>query len=103
MSEKNVIDVARAQMWVRDVQREISEVELVLGQLREKCSENAMEGDPLYGLLNKTGNMLDDIWTAASKSYRQAWEDLEESINAFEKLGDKLEDVFGNVLDHLKR
>jgi len=102
MSNKNTIDVARAQIWVKDVQQEVIEVEAVLTELRQKCWEDPNENDVLYKLLSKTGNILDDTWSAATVAYKNAWGTLEESIDAFQKLGDKIEDIFSELTNNLK-
>ena len=89
--------------FCKEVKSEIVEVESLLEQVREKCWEDPAEDDTLYKLMSKTGNMLDETWTVATETYKNAWERLEESVDAFERLGQKIEGVFDDMFDKLKK
>lgn len=91
------IDHARATVWVKDVQNEIYLVENTLGDVRQICETFPGEDDTIVQMIEKTGNMLDDAWTATTKGFKDAWQRLEEGMDYLAKTGEKLEQEFANL------
>lgn len=91
------IDQARAMTWVKDVQNEIHLVENTLGDVKQVCETTPGEGDAVFKLVEKTGEMLDDAWSATTKAFKNAWEKLEEGIKYVGEAGERVQEAFSNL------
>lgn len=93
MADMN-INSEKAGPWIKSVQEEVAAVNQTLGKVREVCSTFPGEGDSVFQLIEKTGNMLEETWNHATNVYKNAWEKVEEGLNAVAKAGHEVEGFF---------
>lgn len=87
-----------AAKWVGEVQTETKEVEKLLKQVTDECSTFPGSNDTIFKLIEKTGNMLNDTWTAATNAYKDAWEKVGEGIDTVIQKGKKVEESFDSYI-----
>ena len=90
------IDQARAMTWVKDVQNEIYLVENTLGDVKQVCETFPGDDDTVFKLIEKTGEMLDNAWTATTKAFKNAWEKLEDGVKHVGEAGERIQEAFSD-------
>lgn len=96
------IQTKEAQEWVARVKREIERTNSTLGEVRNVCTSVPGEGDSIIQIITETGNVLETTWDATTSAFKNAWDVLEEGIKEFSKVGEKISEGFGNLIESVR-
>lgn len=88
------MDVGKAQIWIKEVKEEIAEVERTLKRVNEACMNVPGEDDTVFQFIERTGKVMNDVWTTASDAYKSAWGLVEEGIDELKKAGKSISESF---------
>lgn len=79
------IDEARAQIWIRDVQSVVDDVESVLKDARTAMNGDAFEGDTIMTGLQKVADKADEVWSTMCKKFKESSGLLQSAIDRIRK------------------
>lgn len=97
------IDEAKAVSWTKDVVNEVVMVKSLLKEVQGVRLENVGENDTVFQLVEKAGNMMDEAWTTTCDAFEKGWTILQEGLDVFGKAGIKIDEVFKELGNIIKR
>ena len=91
------IDEGKAMDWIKEVQGEIISVEKTLKSVEQVCAEFPGDSDDLIKWIEKTGKFIEESWTTANSTFKDAWNALEEGLSIFKGAGEKIQNAFDDL------
>lgn len=84
MADKN-FDEAKAKSWVREVEAELDQVDMILAKVAEECKENPAETDTILKTYYKLGEGLNTAWKELEGQFKETISGLTSVIEATAK------------------
>ena len=93
------IDEAKAIVWTEDVFREVEAVERLLVEVRSVRTATVGEDDTIFQLIEKSANLMDEVWTNTSNAFKNGWNILKDGLSVLKSAGQRI----GEAFDELQR
>lgn len=96
------IDSAKAIEWSRKVNLEVAKTKQTLKEVREVCVLPDEE-DSILKMVRATGELLETAYDTTTTAFQNAWQDIENGLADFFRVGDRISDGFeelGRLIKH---
>ncbi|MBE6942013.1 MAG: hypothetical protein E7455_07025 [Ruminococcaceae bacterium] len=96
------IQTRLAQEWVQRVRGEIDRTNITLGEVSKVCTSVPGSDDTIIQLICETGNLIENTWDTTKNVFKNAWEDVENGIEAVVRAGEKITEGLSKLKDTIK-
>lgn len=91
------METGAAAKWVKEVKAELSAVNKTLSDVTAACKGDPRD-DVIIKMVMKTGDVLNETWSVATKAYDNAWKSVEEGIDVVLKAGHGAIEMFDDFI-----